>query len=192
MRRSEVLRLIGFGLCLGGITTPFAPGSVFALGGPAPDLDQPAPDFVLEAAGKTGALGQTLGLANFKGSWLLVYFFPRDFTSGCTLEAQGFQHDLAAFQAAEAAIIGISADSAAEHARFCTSEGLNFPLLSDPGGRVSKLYGSWMAPFSLRHSFLIDPEGILRARWLGVNPAGHSQDVLQTLQQLQSSPASTL
>jgi peroxiredoxin Q/BCP len=192
MRRSEVLRLIGFGFCLGGITTQLAPGSALALGGPGPALDQPAPEFVLEAAGKTGALGQTLGLADFKGSWLLVYFFPRDFTSGCTLEAQGFQHDLAAFQAAGAAIVGISADSAADHARFCSSEGLSFPLLSDPGGAVSKLYGSWLAPFSLRHSFLIDPQGILRARWLGVNPAGHSQDVLQTLRQLQSSPASTL
>jgi peroxiredoxin Q/BCP len=82
-------------------------------------------------------------------------------------------------------VAGISADDADSHSRFCGSEALAFPLLSDPGGRVSKAYGSWIAPFSQRHTFLIDPSGTLRARWTAVRPSGHSQEVLAELRQLQ-------
>ena len=81
--------------------------------------------------------------------------------------------------------MGISADSADSHAEFCGSEALAYPLLSDPGGAVSRLYGSWMAPYSQRHTFLIDPDGILRESWVGVRPLGHSQEVLAALQTLQ-------
>ncbi|MFM9100485.1 MAG: redoxin domain-containing protein, partial [Cyanobium sp.] len=71
------------------------------------------------------------------------------------------------------------------HASFCGSEGLAYPLLSDPGGAVSRRYGSWMAPYSMRHTFLIDPQGSLRARWVGVNPSSHSSEVLAALRTLQ-------
>ena len=90
------------------------------------------------------------------------------------------------YLAAGAEVIGISADSVDDHESFCESEGLSFPLLSDPDGVVSKAYGSWMAPYSLRHSFLIDPDGILRERWVAVRPSGHAQEVLETLQGLKS------
>ena len=83
-------------------------------------------------------------------------------------------------------MVGISADSAESHAEFCGSEALAYPLLSDPGGVVSKAYGSWIPPFSQRHTFLIDPDGILRERWLAVRPSGHSQEVLAALRQLQN------
>ena len=81
--------------------------------------------------------------------------------------------------------MGVSADGLEEHASFCTSEGLAYPLLSDPGGVVSRRYGSWIPPFSQRHTFLIDPDGVLRARWVAVRPAGHSREVLEALTELQ-------
>jgi peroxiredoxin Q/BCP len=131
-----------------------------------------------------------LNLAAFKGRWLVLYFYPRDFTSGCTLEARGFQRDLASFEARGASVVGVSADDAESHASFCGSEGLAYPLLSDPAGEVSRRYGSWMAPYSLRHTFLIDPEGTLRQRWTGVHPAQHSQELLAALNTLQAAKAS--
>ena len=80
-----------------------------------------------------------------------------------------------------------SADDPESHASFCGSEGLAYPLLSNPGGEVSKRYGSWLAPYSMRHTFLIDPQGTVRERWTGVNPSRHSQEVLESLRSLQRS-----
>lgn len=168
-----------------------------ALGGSLPSLDQAAPGFDLEGVAPSSAAAQAdgaasdplvtrLGLADFRGRWLVLYFYPRDFTSGCTLEARGFQQDLATFHAMGAEVVGVSADRPSDHAAFCGSEGLRYPLLSDPGGEVSRAWGSWLPPFSLRHTFLIDPDGILRARWTAVRPAQHSQEVLAELTRLQS------
>jgi peroxiredoxin Q/BCP len=81
----------------------------------------------------------------------------------------------------------VSADDPDSHADFCSSEGLAFPLLSDPAGTVSRAYGSWIAPFSQRHTFLIDPIGVLRASWVAVRPSGHSNEVLTALLELQAS-----
>jgi len=164
----------------------------FALGGTLPELNTPAPDFNLAgvAPSKPGhasaAVGTQLQLADFSRQWLVLYFYPRDFTEGCTIEARGFQQDLGLFHKAGAEVVGISADNPDSHAEFCGSEGLAYPLLSDPGGSVSKSYGSWIAPFSQRHTFLIDPDGILRARFVAVRPSGHSHEVLDTLKSLQA------
>jgi peroxiredoxin Q/BCP len=161
-----------------------------ALGGTLPALGEPAPSFALPgvAPDATGApANTTLALADYAGRWLVVYFYPRDFTGGCTLEARGFQRDLQAFHRAGAEVVGISADDPDSHASFCSEEGLVFPLLSDPGGEVSRSYGSWIPPFSQRHTFLIDPEGVLRARWVAVRPTGHSGEVLEELLRLQAS-----
>jgi len=160
-----------------------APGQALALGGTLPDLDQQAPDFALAGFVPPGTEGQ-LSLSDFQGRWLALYFYPKDFTGGCTLEARGFQKDLAQFHQLGAEVVGISADSAESHASFCGSEGLAFPLLSDPGGLVSRSYGSWISPYSQRHSFLIDPDGVLRERWVAVRPSGHSQEILASLQSL--------
>ena len=163
------------------------PRPAVALGGSLPELNQAAPDFELAGVGLE-SFG-TPGLASlpaFKGRWLVLYFYPKDFTGGCTLEARGFQRDLAAFRSQGAEVVGISADSPDQHASFCDSEGLSFALLSDPGGQVSRRYGSWIAPFSQRHTFLIDPDGILRARWVAVRPLGHSQEVLDELNRLKA------
>ena len=164
----------------------------FALGGTLPELNSPAPDFNLAGVapsrpGKTSEAVETQRhLADFSGQWLVLYFYPRDFTEGCTIEARGFQQDLGLFHQAGAEVVGISADNPESHAQFCGSEGLAYPLLSDPGGAVSKSYGSWIAPFSQRHTFVIDPDGILRARFVAVRPSGHSHEVLETLKNLQT------
>ncbi|TAH20617.1 MAG: peroxiredoxin, partial [Oscillatoriales cyanobacterium] len=116
----------------------------------------------------------------------VVYFYPKDFTSGCTIEARRFQQDLPKYLAKNTQIIGISADDVNSHAEFCDSEGLKFPLLADTDGKISKAYGSWMSFISSRHSFIIDPEGILRETFVKVNPAIHSKEVLARLGELQT------
>ena len=105
MRRQEVLKLLGALPLLA-----LRPARAEALGGTLPELDQLAPDFNLESAGQNGALGQRLQRDDFRGSWLVLYFYPRDFTSGCTLEARGFQRDLNLYKATNAAVVGVSAD----------------------------------------------------------------------------------
>src|SRR3954467_2032654 len=104
-----------------------------------PQAGQAAPDFSL-----TSGDGSTENLAKYKGKWVVLYFYPKDFTGGCTLEAQNFQRDLAKYQNAGAIIIGVSLDSAASHKDFCAKEGLNFKLLADPGGKTATQYGSIM------------------------------------------------
>jgi len=155
--------------------------TALGLGGKLPELNQPAPTFTLPTNSGDGEVS----LSDYQGQWVLLYFYPKDFTSGCTLEAQRFQKDLAQYQARNTAIIGVSADSVDSHAEFCDAEGLQFPLLSDTDGLVSKAYGSWLGFVSLRHSFLIDPQGILRERFVDVRPASHSREVLARLDELQ-------
>ncbi|NJK60633.1 MAG: peroxiredoxin [Oscillatoriales cyanobacterium SM2_1_8] len=156
---------------------------VLAMGG-LPPVDAPAPTFELPIDGALYGRDR-LALGDLQGKWVVLYFYPKDFTSGCTLEAQRFQRDLPKYRARNAEIVGVSADSVASHAEFCDSEGLKFFLAADPGGQVSQAYGSWLGFLSARHTFLIDPEGVLRARWVGVNPAIHSEEVLARLTELQ-------
>lgn len=153
-----------------------------ALGGPQPPLGKPAPDFTLPTNKGDGEIS----LGDYRGQWVAVYFYPKDFTAGCTLEARRFQEDLPKYQARNAQILGISADSVDSHAEFCDSEGLRFPLLADEDGAVSRAYGSWLPPRSLRHTYLIDPDGILRERFLGVRPIIHSAEVLARLDELRT------
>ena len=159
---------------------PTTPAS--ALGGKLPQLDRPAPEFTLP----TNAGDGKVSLSDYRGKWVVVYFYPKDFTSGCTLEARRFQQDLPNYLQRNAQILGISADDVDSHAEFCNTEGLKFPLLADTTGEVSKAYGSWLGFFSLRHTFIIDPDGIVRERYTGVKPAIHSQEVLARLDELQN------
>jgi thioredoxin-dependent peroxiredoxin len=154
-----------------------------ALGGKLPAIDQPAPEFTLPTNTGNGEVS----LADFRGKWVVLYFYPKDFTSGCTIEARRFQQDLPKYIQKNTEIIGISADDIDSHAEFCDSEGLKFPLLADIKGEVSKSYGSWIGVVSMRHSFIIDPQGILRATFVKVNPSIHSTEVLETVAKLQSS-----
>lgn len=163
------------------VVLPTAPA--IALGGPQPTLNQPAPAFTLPTNSGDG----DISLTDYRGSWVVLYFYPQDFTSGCTLEAKRFEQDLAKYKARNAQILGVSADDVASHESFCDAEGLDFPLLSDTDGTVSKAYGSWLTGRSLRHTYLIDPDGVMRQRFLGVRPPIHSAEVLAELDQLQAS-----
>lgn len=165
------------------VCAPFHTLPAQAMGGTQPDIDQPAPTFTLPSNIESGEVS----LSDYAGQWVVLYFYPRDFTSGCTLEAQRFQRDLPEYQTRNAQILGVSADDVDSHAEFCDAESLVFPLLSDPDGAVSKAYGSWMKPMSMRHTYLISPEGTLKERFLGVRPAIHSQEVLARLDELQAS-----
>ena len=156
------------------------PSNAWAMGGKQPALNEPAPEFVLPTNTGDG----DIALQDYRGQWVVLYFYPRDFTSGCTLEARRFQQDLPEYQSRNAQILGVSVDDVDSHAEFCDSEGLKFPLLADTDGSLSKTYGSWLSGMSLRHTYLIDPEGILRASFLGVRPSIHSQEVLARLDEL--------
>ncbi len=162
----------------------FVPAA-WALGGKQPSLNEAAPNFTLPS--NTG--DETISLSGYRGKWIVLYFYPQDFTSGCTLEARRFQQDLAKYEARNTQILGVSVNDVDSHAKFCDSEGLKFPLLADTTGEVSKAYGSWLGIMSLRHTYLIDPDGILRERFLGVRPAVHSAEVLLRLDELQASHA---
>jgi peroxiredoxin Q/BCP len=157
--------------------------SAEALGGKQPTLNAPAPEFTLPSNTGDGEIA----LKDYRGKWVVLYFYPKDFTSGCTIEARRFQQDLTQYQDKNAQIIGISADDVDSHSEFCDSEGLKFPLLADIDGNVSKLYGSWIGFVSMRHTYIIDPEGILRQIFVDVRPAIHSTEVLETLDKLQQS-----
>ena len=153
---------------------------VWAMGGKQPPLGEPAPEFVLPTNTGSGEIA----LDNYRGRWVVLYFYPQDFTSGCTLEAQRFQRDLDEYEARNAQILGVSVDDVDSHVEFCDAEGLKFPLLADTDGSVSKAYGSWLGAASLRHTYLIDPQGVLREIFLGVRPSIHSQEVLARLDEL--------
>ena len=145
-----------------------------------------APTFTL-----TTNEGKVASLGDFKGKWVVLYFYPKDFTGGCTLEAHNFQKDLDKYTAANAVILGVSVDSAESHKSFCAKEGLNFKLLSDADAKVSDQYGSVMeyngAKLSARNTFIIDPQGRIAKVFTKVNPAGHSEEVLAALASLQKS-----
>lgn len=149
-----------------------------------PKTGAPAPAFTLKSDE-----AKDVSLADFKGKWVVLYFYPKDFTSGCTLEAKNFQRDLDKYKSKRAVIVGVSVDSTDSHKDFCTKEGLNFRLLSDPDGAVSTAYNSMMEykgmKLSARNTFLIDPQGQLVRVFAGVKPAGHSDEVLAALDELQ-------
>ena len=149
-----------------------------------PVVGSNAPDFTL-----TTNEGKQASLKDFRGQWVVLYFYPKDFTGGCTLEAHNFQTDLAKYEAAKAVILGVSVDTAESHKSFCAKEGLTFKLLSDADTKVSDTYGSLMdyngMKLSARNTFIIDPRGKVAKVFLKVNPSGHSAEVLAALAELQ-------
>src|SRR6201988_2540721 len=145
-----------------------------------------APDFSLATSD-----GSQVSLKDFKGKWVVLYFYPKDMTSGCTMEAHNFQRDLDKYNETGAVILGVSVDSADSHKQFCAKEGLTFKLLADPGGKVSAEYGSTMdykgTTMAARNTFLINPEGKIAKVYTGVRPAEHSEQVLKDLAELKKS-----
>jgi peroxiredoxin Q/BCP len=153
-----------------------------------PRVGGPAPDFTLNSQE-----GKPISLRDFQGKWVVLYFYPKDFTTGCSIEAHNFQRDIAQYQKKNAVIVGVSVQDQDSHQRFCTKEGLSFKLLADTKEEVSTLYDSIMthndARYSARHTFLIDPQGKLRKVWLDVKPDKHSEEVLAALTELQGASA---
>lgn len=162
------------------LLTSLALGMPIVADADAPAVGAPAPTFTL-----TSNEGQSTSLQEYRGKWVVLYFYPKDFTSGCTLEARNFQQDLAQYERLNAIILGVSVDTAQSHKDFCAKEGLSFKLLSDPEAQVSTQYDSVMnyngAKLSARNTFLIDPEGKVAKVFLGVQPSGHSAEVLSAL-----------
>jgi peroxiredoxin Q/BCP len=143
-----------------------------------PAVGQMAPDFTLNSQED-----KPITLSHYKGKWVVLYFYPKDMTSGCTIEAHNFQRDQAKYDADKAVIIGVSVQDADSHKKFCAKEGLNFKLLADTDKKVSKLYDSTIPVIGLsaRNTFLIDPSGKIVKVWKGVSPDKHSEEVLAEL-----------
>ena len=148
-----------------------------------PVAGTPAPDFSL-----TTSDGSQISLKDYRGKWVVLYFYPKDFTSGCTMEARNFQRDLAKFEQSGAVVLGVSVDTAQSHKDFCAKEGLNFKLLADPDAKVSTEYGSVMdykgEKLAARNTFIINPNGEIAKVYTGVKPADHSEQVLKDLAEL--------
>lgn len=172
-RSSALLALVTLALAV-----PVLAGDPPAAGDKAPAFSLPAQD------------GSTVSLAQFSGKWVVLYFYPKDFTSGCTLEAHNFQRDLAKYEKRNAVILGVSLDSVDSHKEFCTKEGFSFRLLSDTKQTATQAYGS-LAKYqdreiAARNTFLIGPDGFIRKVFLKVSPATHSDEVLAALAQFQA------
>jgi len=165
----------------------FAVARAMRAGEKAPSPGTAAPDFTLNSQD-----GKALSLHDFRGKWVVLYFYPKDFTSGCTKEAHNFQRDLPQYEQKNAVILGVSGQDALTHQKFCVKEGLGFRLLADTNFQASSAYGSvvnlGVGKLSARHTFLIDPSGVIRKTYLTVNPEKHSAEVLADLSQLQQPP----
>ncbi|CAJ1946804.1 unnamed protein product [Cylindrotheca closterium] len=170
------------------VNTVIAPNSAFA---DLPAEGRKAPTFELPNSRGNGVT--TLDSLVASDKWTVLYFYPGAFTSGCTLEARGFQRDLEQFRALNAQIVGVSVDPVEKNAQFCSEEKLDFYMLSDKGGKVSKAYGSALSvpgfgTFSNRQTYIIDPNG--RLRWIFTDVeskiARHSTEVLEKLKELEA------
>jgi thioredoxin-dependent peroxiredoxin len=131
----------------------------------------------------------SVSLKDYLGSWVVLYFYPKDQTPGCTREAHNFQIDQPKYAERRAVVLGVSVDSANSHKKFCAKEGLNFRLLADTTGKVSRDYGSLtnlgVVKFAARHTFLIDPTGKVAQVFTSVDPVRHSDEVLAAIDRLQ-------
>lgn len=147
-----------------------------------------APDFALQDQN-----GRTHRLSDYAGRWLVLYFYPRDDTPGCTREACHFRDDIGTLDQLDAAVVGVSVDSPRSHADFARKYGLPFPLLSDPDGRTAEAYGSLLnlglMRFARRHTFIIAPDGRIAARFDHVDPARHAEEIRDALRSLQGDGA---
>ncbi|MFZ3201662.1 MAG: peroxiredoxin [Candidatus Acidiferrales bacterium] len=147
-----------------------------------PATGSAAPNFTLNSQE-----GTPVSLNDFRGKWVVLYFYPKDMTTGCTIEAHNFQRDLSQYEQKNAVILGVSADTVDSHKQFCTKDGLTFKLLADPTHEVTLKYGS-LAPsgaVALRNTFLINPQGVIVKVYEKVDPQTHSEQLLADLADLQ-------
>ncbi len=149
-----------------------------------PGVGTVAPDFTLNSQE-----GKPVSLSQYRGKWVVLYFYPKDMTSGCTIEAHNFQRDQAKYDAANAIVLGVSVQDVQSHQEFCAKDGLTFKLLADTNQKVSEEYGSLknygVMKLSARNTFIIDPQGKIVKEYIGVDPNKHSDEVLTELAALQ-------
>lgn len=142
-----------------------------------------APDFML-----ADGAGRMRQLSEWRGSWLILYFYPRDDTPGCTVEAKAFNTKLPELAALKAQVVGVSVDDVDSHRAFASRLGLNFPLLADTDGQVSRRYGALnnfaVIKFAKRHTYLIDPDGRIAAAYRDVEPSRHAGELVAELKRL--------
>jgi peroxiredoxin Q/BCP len=161
-------------------TSPAQPDQVMpAVGSAAPDFTLPSQE------------GNKISLHDYKGKWVVLYFYPKDMTQGCTIEAHNFQRDLAQYDTKGVVILGVSADTIDSHKEFCTKESLTFKILADPNHDVIAKYGSLNPPYTMkdgtvltmaqRNTFLINPQGTIVNVYTKVNPNTHSEALLTDL-----------
>lgn len=161
--------------------------ALFAAGGlhaqQTPQAGSPAPAFTLP-----DSQGKLRQLADWRGQWLVLYFYPKDDTPGCTREAINFRDRLGEFAALKAQVVGVSLDDGASHQAFAEKQRLPFPLLADAGGQVAQRYGTLtnlgFMKFAKRHTFLIDPEGRVAKAYLKVDADTHADEVIADLKAL--------
>lgn len=150
----------------------------------APSVGSMAPEFTLPSQE-----GTPISLRGYRGKWVVLYFYPKDFTSGCTIEAHNFQRDQPQYLKKGAVVLGVSVQGVDSHKQFCTKEGLNFKLLADTDYKVTSAYGSLtdlgLVKFASRHTFIINPEGKVARVFTEVDPNKHSEEVLAALAELQ-------
>jgi peroxiredoxin Q/BCP len=165
-------------ICMFAIAACLAVSTLSA--GEIPQAGQQAPYFKLPSQD-----GAEFSLKDFKGKWLVLYFYPKDMTQGCTIEAHGFQDKLADYQADNAAIVGVSVDTVDSHKQFCAKDSLTFKLLSDTDKKTAEAYGSLSERgVAARNTFLITPDGKIAKVWTAVKPQHHSEEVLAALNDL--------
>ncbi len=149
-----------------------------------PAVGSVAPEFALPSQE-----GTSVSLKDYRGKWVVLYFYPKDQTPGCSREAHNFQVDQPKYAERNAVVLGVSVDSVDSHKKFCTKEGLNFKLLADTDHKVSDAYGSLtnlaVVKFAARHTFLIDPRGKIAKVYTSVDPLKHSAEVLAELDSLE-------
>lgn len=147
-----------------------------------PSVGQAAPTFTLPSQ-----TGEPVSLKSYRGKWVVLYFYPKDMTTGCTIEAHNFQDHLSKFQAENAVILGVSVDTVDSHKQFCTKDGLTFHLLADPEHKVVDEYGSLghfgSMTIANRNTFLINPKGQIVKVWTKVDPKVHAEQVLDAIQE---------
>jgi peroxiredoxin Q/BCP len=177
------VRKLTFPILAAALAVAFSFGTARAADEDMPTVGQVAPTFTLPSQ-----TGEEVSLSSYRGKWVVLYFYPKDMTTGCTIEAHNFQRDQAKFDADNAVILGVSVDTVDSHKQFCTKDGLTFHLLADPEHKVVDEYGSLGSfmgfKIANRNTFLINPHGKIVKVWTKVDPTHHSEEVLAALAEL--------